>query len=277
MPKVSQTSIKAKVAPPAVSRGRGKNQVRKVKSVRVKKNVSTKASRTAPTHELSKTTEGTEKTGISSVVFSPKGDAQGKVELPAELFAASINRPLLAQAVRVYLANQRQGSASTKTRGEVEGSTRKIYRQKGTGRARHGAIRAPIFVKGGIVFGPRPRDFSLSLSKPMRRGALVSALTAKWRDGKVLIVEGLAGLAPKTKLLDQALRAIESPKPLLLIVDAKVKTVVRAARNLAEVEVIPVQNLNAYKILAAKSLVFMKEALPILRETFLKPESLKNT
>src|SRR5207248_616028 len=97
--------------------------------------------------------------------------ASGKVSLPKEIFAETVNKKLLAQAVRVYLANKRQGNASTKTRGEVEGSTRKIYRQKGTGNARHGSIRAPIFVKGGIVHGPRPRDFSLGLSKKMRRKA----------------------------------------------------------------------------------------------------------
>src|SRR6266404_5428662 len=131
-----------------------------------------------------KTTEKAYAT-VSVAVVGIDGKVSGKVSLPGEMFGEKVNKALLAQAVRVYLANQRQGNASTKTRGEVDGSTAKIYRQKGTGRARHGSKRAPIFVKGGIVFGPKPRDFSLSLPQKMKRKALFSALSAKVKDKEV--------------------------------------------------------------------------------------------
>ena len=115
--------------------------------------------------EVSIVEKVSEKATVSVNVVGIDGKISGKIALPGEIFGEKVNKALLAQAVRVYLANQRQGNASTKTRGEVEGSTRKIYRQKGTGRARHGSVRAPIFVKGGIVFGPKPRDFSLDMPK----------------------------------------------------------------------------------------------------------------
>src|SRR3990170_6251019 len=134
-------------------------------------------------------------------VVGVDGKTKSKIQLPKELFGAKVNKALLAQAVRVYLANQRTGNAATKTRGEVEGSTRKIYRQKGTGRARHGAIRAPIFVGGGIVFGPRPHDFHLDFPKKMKRRALGSALTSKLGSGDVIVVSGLSDLEPKTKYM----------------------------------------------------------------------------
>src|SRR5581483_3879222 len=124
---------------------------------------------------------------LSASVYDLKGKAIGRVTLPSEVFGVEENPHLLAQAVRVYLANQRQGTVSTKTRGEVQGSTRKIYRQKGTGRARHGGIRAPIFVHGGIVFGPKPREFSLSMPQKMRRLALFTALSGKVKDGELKI------------------------------------------------------------------------------------------
>jgi len=128
--------------------------------------------------------------GLKVEVIDTVGKVVETMELPKELFGAKINSVLMAQAVRVYLANQRLGTASTKTRGEVDGSTRKIYRQKGTGRARHGGIRAPIFVKGGIAHGPKPRDYSLLLSKNMRIAALRSALSAKVKAGEVAVIAG---------------------------------------------------------------------------------------
>src|SRR3989338_8227396 len=136
------------------------------------------------------------------------GRRKGSVELPREIFGAKINEKLMAQAVRVYLVNQRQGTASTKTRGEVAGSTRKIYRQKGTGRARHWSITAPIFRGGGIVFGPRVRGFSLKLSKQMKKKALSSALAQKLLDQKVSVVD-LEGVSGKTRELAQLFKNLK--------------------------------------------------------------------
>jgi large subunit ribosomal protein L4 len=139
--------------------------------------------------------------GVKIDVLDLTGKVQTSIDLPAELFGAKVNKQIMAQAVRVYLANQRQGTQSTKTRGEVTGSTRKIYRQKGTGRARHGGITAPIFVGGGIALGPKPRDYGLSLPKKMRRVALASALTSQLNAGKVKVVDGFDTIEPKTKVL----------------------------------------------------------------------------
>ena len=192
---------------------------------------------------------------LSAQVVGVDGKAKGRITLPVELFGAKINKQLLAQAVRVYLANQRAGGASTKTRGQVEGSTRKIYRQKGTGRARHGAIRAPIFVGGGIVFGPKPRDFRLSLPQKMRRAALASALTSKLTD--VIIVDGL-GEIEKTKGMASALSSVGATGKTLLVTS---KGGNRAARNIAQVDVKPANMLNAYGVLSHQKLVFTKDVI----------------
>lgn len=210
--------------------------------------------------------------GLQVSTLGTDGRSSGKVTLPSELFGVKVNKELLAQAIRVYSANQREGGASTKTRGEVEGSTRKIYRQKGTGRARHGAIRAPIFVGGGIVFGPRVRDYGLDLPKKMKRTALASALTAQYQDGNIRVIDGFSKLKPKTKIMAKALSAIGMPRPILFVVSREAKSVVRSARNIADVTLIGANQLHPYALLSHKSLLFMKEALPQLKETFVKEE-----
>lgn len=192
---------------------------------------------------------------LNAPVMGIDGKRKGRITLPKELFGAKVNKALLAQAVRVYLANQRAGTASTKTRGQVEGSTRKIYRQKGTGRARHGAIRSPIFVGGGIVFGPKPRDFSLKMPQKMRRAALASALTSKLTD--VIIVDGL-GEIEKTKVMARTLTAVGATGKTLLVTS---KGGNRAARNIAQVDVTPANMLNAYGVLSHQKLVFTKDAI----------------
>lgn len=202
---------------------------------------------------------------LSVAVVGTDGKPAGKMALPKELFGAKINKPLMAQAVRVYLANQRQGTSSTKTRGEVEGSTRKIYRQKGTGRARHGGIRAPVFVGGGIAFGPKPRDYHLDFPKKMKRAALASALTMALGEGKVFVVSGLMGIA-KTKIMAQTMQNIIPTGSTLLVVAKDARGVIRAARNIEGVDILPVQNLHVYAVLSHQKLVFMKEAVEVLKE-----------
>jgi large subunit ribosomal protein L4 len=203
--------------------------------------------------------------GIRASVVGLDGKAAGSVTLPKELFAAKVNKQLLAQAVRVYLANQRVGHASTKTRGEVEGSTRKIYRQKGTGKARHGAIRAPIFVGGGIVFGPRPRDYSLGFPQKMKRVALASALTQQLGNQNVIIVSGLSDVA-KTKAVAHALTAIGADRKTLLVTAKESASVTRAGRNIKNLDILPVSDLNTYSVLMHGKVVFMKEAIGELKK-----------
>lgn len=199
-------------------------------------------------------------------VLGTDGKKSGKVTLPVEFFGAEVNKQLVSQAVRVYLANQRVGTASTKTRGEVEGSTRKIYRQKGTGRARHGSIRAPIFIGGGIVFGPMPRDYRLDLPKKMKRAALASVLTEKYQKGNVYCVDGLNKLKQKTKFMAKTLQALKISQPILLIHLKSQKTDMRSARNISGISLLPVESLHPYAIYASTSVLFTKDALQVLKE-----------
>jgi large subunit ribosomal protein L4 len=213
---------------------------------------------------------------MSLTVYDLKGVADGRISLPEEIFGAKINNSLMAQAVRVYLANQRRGTLKTKSRGEVSISTRKIYRQKGTGRARHGAASAPIFVGGGIAFGPKPRDFSMKLNQNMRKLALFSALSAKLKDGEIKLITGLEKIEPKTSKMTQVIAHLElnSKKQQLLVVTPKsgadFENVVKAARNIEGVNVVSANQLNTYEVLANSKLLFMKNAIDSLKETFLK-------
>ncbi len=246
----------------------------------VKKEPTTKIVKTKIVTETIKTDSGVvskrvEKTyaTVSIDVVGIDGKVTGKVSLPGEIFGETVNKALLAQAVRVYLANQRQGNASTKTRGEVDGSTRKIYRQKGTGRARHGGIRAPIFVKGGVVFGPKPRDFSLALPQKMKRKALFVALSAKVKDNEVTIIDGLGKIEPKTKNFAGMLKSLgiaEKKQKLLFVTSGDAVSVLRAGQNLQGVSFISSRLINTYAVLGAKRIVMMKDAIDEMKEHFFK-------
>lgn len=202
-------------------------------------------------------------------VFDTKGQAAGKMELPKVCFAAKINPVLMAQAVRVYLANQRQGTVSAKTRGQVKGSTRKIYRQKGTGRARHGDIKAPIFVGGGVAFGPKMRDLSKKMPKKMKKLALSSALTGKFKEGRIKLISGWEKISGKTKEMAKILSLERNFKVLFVLADNnQTEKVKRAAGNLENVTLIPASLLNTYEVLRHDKLVFMKEAIEILAKRF---------
>lgn len=209
---------------------------------------------------------------LSASVYDLKGKAVGRISLPAEIFGVAENPKLLAQAVRVYLANQRLGTASTKTRGEVRGSTRKIYRQKGTGRARHGAVRAPIFVHGGIALGPRPHDFSLSFPQKMKRLALFSALSSKFKDNEIKIVSNLDKVAPKTKIMAKILKVLDMDGKILLVTPGGSKdfqNIYRSARNIEGVRISPVGTVNTYEILNSNKIVFMKDSIDQMKKNFL--------
>lgn len=217
-----------------------------------------------------KTTKLTAKAGLSANVYGKDGKVVGKVTIPLEIFHALINPPLMVQAIRVYLANQRVGSAHTKTRAEVRGSTRKIYRQKGTGRARHGAITAPIFVGGGIALGPRHRDFSLKMPTQMKRKALFSALTTKYQDNKVIILDNLE-LSGKTKEIAKVLSQLKDVKGNALIVFPKEnKNIERAARNIKNVTCVSADSINTYEVLKNSYVVMVKDSVKVLEDTFLK-------
>ena len=212
-------------------------------------------------------------TGLKLDVYDLHGKVVEKADLPKEIFGAKVNNLLIAQAVRVFLANQRRGTVSTKTRGEVQGSSVKIYKQKGTGRARHGSKRAPIFVHGGLVFGPKPRDYSLKLPKKMKKAALFSALSLKRENNEIKILKGLDKVEPKTKVVEEVFEKLGFPKKsrkVLLVTNGVNDNIYRAVRNLAGIDFIPANLLNTYSVLDNKTIVLMKEAIVKLEEAFLK-------
>ena len=213
-------------------------------------------------------------------VYNTQGKVVSKVNLPKEVFGAKVNDSLMAQAVRVYLANQRMGTASTKNRGEITGSTKKIWKQKGTGRARHSSRKAPIFVGGGVAFGPRPRDYSLKIPKKMKKAALFSALSYKQNNGEIKVVTGLEDISPKTKLMAQAIRKLgfDSKKiNVLLVIPDKAKkdfeNVYRAGRNIEGLKILRANALNTYEVLDNRSVLFMKDAVEAVEKHFVKGEN----
>ena len=195
-------------------------------------------------------------------VLDITGKKVGSEELDAEVFEAQIKPALMHQVVVAGAAAQRAGTHSTKTRADVRGGGKKPWRQKGTGRARAGSIRAPQWTGGGVAHGPHPRDHSQRLPKKMRRAALRSALTAVAGDGKVLVVDAFAFEAPKTKLAVEALAAVgaEGGK-VLVVLAAPDEQVQKAFRNLPHVRVTFGRSLATYEVLEADFLVFTREAL----------------
>lgn len=204
------------------------------------------------------------RSGLSVPVYSLAGRVSGKMVLPKEIFGAEVKKSLLDQALGVYMVNQKLHTASTKTRGEVRGSTAKIWRQKGTGRARHGARKAPIFVGGGITFGPKPKNIRLGLPKKMKRAALVAALSSKTMDNKVFGLSGLEKASGKTSELANLLEKLKV-KNALFVTPEKSGNVVRGVRNIPKTDVLPANQINAFEILKHQNLLITKEALEALR------------
>lgn len=206
-------------------------------------------------------------------VYSLAGRASGTLALPKEIFGQEVNKKLLAQAMRVYMTNQKSLFASTKTRGEVEGSTAKIYRQKGTGRARHGSVRAPIFVGGGITFGPKPRKVRLELPQRMKKAALLSALSVKAADKQLIGLSGLEKASGKTKEMIGLLGKIAGKRKIgssLIVTGEKKDNVVRAVRNIPGIDVLPVNLINAYEVVKHDLLLLTKEAVEKLSKKEVK-------
>ncbi|MBI4039654.1 50S ribosomal protein L4 [Candidatus Daviesbacteria bacterium] len=201
-------------------------------------------------------------------VVDINGKAIERLELPSAFFGARVNPQLMTQAVYVFLQNQRSGTAKAKNRGEVKGTTKKLYRQKHTGRARHGAETAPIFVGGGVAHGPRPKDWAISLPKKMKHQALCSALSNKYQDQSIRVVAGLETIAPKTKnmakILDKINLSNSQAGKLLLVLPGKIDNVEKAARNIPYVNMGKTANLNTYQVLAANTLLFTRDAVQSL-------------
>ena len=200
--------------------------------------------------------------GLKIPVKTPAGKTDGSVELPAELFDVEANIALMHQVVTAQLAAARQGTHSTKTRGEVSGGGRKPYRQKGTGRARQGSTRAPQFTGGGTVHGPKPRDYSERTPKKMIRAALRSALSDRARNERIhAITELIEGQTPSTKSAKAFLDTLTDRRKVLVVIGRTDEVGAKSVRNLPGVHVISPDQLNAYDVLNADDVVFSVEAL----------------
>ena len=203
-----------------------------------------------------------------TALYNMEGATIGEVELSDEIFAAPINEAAMHLVVRSYLAAQRQGTQSALTRGQVRGGGRKIYRQKGTGNARHHGNRAPQFKHGGVVFAPKPRDYVIAVNKKVRRLAFKSAMTVKLNEGGIIVVDALSLKEGKTRLMAQALKNLKAEKKALVVLPEKDENVVRATANLAEAKTVYVNTLNVYDILNAEKIVLTKAAKECVEEVY---------
>jgi len=199
-------------------------------------------------------------------VYNMSGEQIGEVELKAEVFGIPVHRQALHDAVVMQLAGMRQGTHDTKTRGEVRGGGRKPWRQKGTGRARHGTIRSPIWRGGGIVFGPHPRDYSYSIPKKVRRLALKSALSSKVENGSIMVLDDLKFGTPRTKDMVSVLSNLKVNNKALVVTADRDENVTKSARNIPGIKPMDVKGLNVYDLLAHGTLVITRDAVGRVEE-----------
>ena len=200
-------------------------------------------------------------------LFNKEGQKVGDVQLAESVFAFEINQDAVHQVVVALLANKRQGNQSTKTRAEVRGGGIKIWKQKGTGRARHASNRAPQFVHGGVAFAPKPRDYRVSTPKSMRRVAMKSVLSSKVVENEIIVLDSLAFEAPKTKEVVKMLKALDVKKALIVVEESN-ENIYKSARNIEGISVIPVNNINIYDILKYEKFIVTKDAVSKIEEVY---------
>ncbi|MFR7993557.1 MAG: 50S ribosomal protein L4 [Clostridium sp.] len=200
-------------------------------------------------------------------LFNKEGNKIEDIQLNETIFAAEVNADAMHQVVVALLANKRQGTQSAKTRAEVRGGGIKPWRQKGTGRARQGSIRAPQWIKGGVVFAPKPRDYRMSIPKSMRRVAMLSALTSKVQNDEMVVLDSLTLEVPKTKEVVKMLNAFNAKKTLIITAEAN-ETVYKSARNIEGVAVLPVNNINVYDLLKYPKVIMTKDAVSKIEEVY---------
>ncbi|KOR24453.1 50S ribosomal protein L4 [Clostridium sp. FAM 1755] len=200
-------------------------------------------------------------------LFNQNGEKVGDLQLADSVFGVEVNTYAMHQVVKALLANKRQGTQSAKTRAEVSGGGIKPWRQKGTGRARQGSIRAPQWIHGGVVFAPKPRDYRMSIPKSMKKVAIKSALTSKVNENLMVVVDEIKLEAPKTKEVVKILNAFDAKKTLIITNNVE-ENVYKSARNIAGVQVIPVNNINVYDILKYNKVVITKDAVSKIEEVY---------
>jgi large subunit ribosomal protein L4 len=209
---------------------------------------------------------------LSVPVYNEAGEQIGSEQIDEELLGGRVNPALLKQAIVMYQRNRRQGTVATRGRGEVEGSTRKIYRQKGTGRARMGTIRTCVRRGGGVAFAKKPRDFHTTMPRQMRRLARNQAVLAKIQSQDALIVDGLRLEAPRTARVAALLRKVNAERGCVLATAAPDPILYKSGRNIPRTAVRPVSEINAYDILSRRKLIFTREAFTVFRDSLARSE-----
>ena len=196
------------------------------------------------------------------------GEAVGTIELADAVFGITPNQYAVHAVVKNYLANQRQGTQSAKNRGEVRGGGRKPFRQKGTGRGRQGSLTSPSHIGGGVVFAPKPRDYSYSVPKKVKRLAIKSVLTSKVQENEIIVLDSLSFEAPKTKDMVNVLKNIKAAKKAIIVMDEKDENVIKSAANIPGVKTTLVSTMNTYEVLNATSFIVTKEAVKKIEEVY---------
>ena len=205
---------------------------------------------------------------VSAKLLNMNGEEVGKLNLSDNLFAIDYNEPLIHEVVVAYNANQRQGSKSTLTRSEVRGHAKKPYRQKHTGRARHGSTKSPEYKGGGVVFAPKPRDFTKKLNKQVKKIAFASAISQKLRQNEILFLDEFKLAQPKTKEVVNFLNALKLDKSVVIVTDKKNEDALRAAGNLQNVQIQIAELLSTYDVVANNKVVMTKDAVKSLEEAY---------
>ena len=201
-------------------------------------------------------------------VYNIEGKKVGTLELNDAVFGVEMNEHLVHMAVVAQLANKRQGTQSAKTRAEVRGGGRKPWRQKGTGRARVGSSRSPLWIGGGVSFAPKPRDYSYRLPKKIRKLAMKSALTSKVNNDEIIVLDGLNISAPKTKEMINILSNLNADKKALIVMDERNDAVIKSARNIPGIKTTSVNTLNVYDILKYDKFIITKDAVQKVEEVY---------
>ena len=201
-------------------------------------------------------------------VYNTNGEQVGEVELNQELFNAPVNEAVLHEVIKNYLANQRQGTHATKTRAMVRGGGRKPWRQKGTGRARQGSIRSPQWIKGGIVFGPHPRSYRYNLPKSLKRVAMKSALSSKYKENKIIVLEDLNLDKPKAKEIIKLLNNLKVDSKTLIVLSHNRENVYKSSRNIPGVETTYIGLMNVHDIMTHDTFIITKDAVDKMEEVY---------
>ncbi|MGN0748086.1 MAG: 50S ribosomal protein L4 [Christensenellales bacterium] len=205
---------------------------------------------------------------VSAKLLNMNGEEVGKLNLSDNLFAVDYNEPLIHEVVVAYNANQRQGSKSALTRSEVRGHAKKPYRQKHTGRARHGSTKSPEYKGGGVVFAPKPRDFTKKLNKQVKKIAFASAMSEKLRQNEILFLDEFKLAEAKTKEVVNFLNALKLDKSVVIVTDKKNEDALRAAGNLQNVQIQIAELLSTYDVVANNKVVLTKDAVKSLEEAY---------